>query len=181
MQRFKLGVGGISPDLPPLLGLSPILPLNPSHGGDHRQNSARLSTTLNNHHPTHNHQHDMKTATTIASAALLVTLCCACALAIDTEHFLHPAGLAKVLLSSHPAPSMRYSDYTWRQVTNGMSRGVVMPDELAERLQGSAESMMPSAVVPSLLCYASGQTMMLLLLGALKWAAVIDFDRVITM
>ncbi|ELR18452.1 uncharacterized protein ACA1_315030 [Acanthamoeba castellanii str. Neff] len=103
----------------------------------------------------------MKTATTIASAALLVTLCCACALAIDTEHFLHPAGLAKV--------------------TNGMSRGVVMPDELAERLQGSAESMMPSAVVPSLLCYASGQTMMLLLLGALKWAAVIDFDRVITM
>jgi hypothetical protein len=61
-----------------------------------------------------------------------------------------------------------------------MSRGVVMPDQLAERLQGSAESMMPSAVAPSLLCYASGQTMMLLLLGALKWVAVIDFDRVIT-
>jgi len=130
--------------------------------------------------PLHNHQH-MKTSTTIATAALLVTLCCACVLAIDTEHFLHPAGLAKVLLAllviSLPAV---LKTYTWLQTTNGMNRGVVMPEELAERLQGSAESMMPSAVAPSLLCYASGQTVMLLLLGVLKWAAVIDFDRVIT-
>jgi hypothetical protein len=49
-----------------------------------------------------------------------------------------------------------------------MSRGVVLPDDLAEPM------------VPSLVCYASGQTMMLLLLGALKWVSVLDFDLVVS-